>query len=133
LDRNSGQAATQWSSLPLTSGLFGFALRRANSSVCFSISSGVIFGGSTLDRSQKYLLGVFLDELPSCQRARETLVRKRYQSFWKAFPTVKVADTLLINRAFFHRNGNPRFVHSSAFVAGYQDAVLSRRVGYSGR
>jgi hypothetical protein len=68
-----------------------------NSSVRFSISSGVIFGGSTLDRNQEYLLCVFLEKLSSCQRARETLVRKRCQRFWKALPTVKPADTLLIN------------------------------------
>src|SRR4029077_207472 len=121
LDRNFGQAATQWSSLPLTSGLFGFALRSANSSVRFSISSGVIFGGSTLDRNQEYLLCVFLDKLSSCQRARETLVRKRCQRFWKALPTVKATDIVLLNRTVFHRNGNSRFVHSSAFVARYKN------------
>jgi hypothetical protein len=102
--------------------------------VRFSISSRVLLGdASTLDRNQEYLLCVFLDKLPSCQLTRETLVRKRCQRFWKAFPTVKVADTLLINGAVFYRNGNPRSVHSSALVARYKDTVLIRRVTYSGR
>jgi hypothetical protein len=94
--------------------------------VRLSISSRVILAGGTLDWNQEYLLCVLLDKLPSCQWARETLVTKRCQRFGKAFPAVKVTDTLLITGAVFHRNGNPGFVHSSAFVAKYKDAVLSR-------
>ena len=90
------------------------------------LRSGILGGGSTLDRNQEYLLGVFLDKLPSCQRTRKTLVRKRCQRFRKAFPTIKVADTVLPNRTVFHRNGKPGFVHSSAFVARYKDAVRRR-------
>jgi hypothetical protein len=58
--------------------------------------------------------------------AREISAGKTCEVFWKAFPSVKVADALLINGAVFHRNGNPRFVHPSAFVASCKDAVLSR-------
>jgi hypothetical protein len=58
--------------------------------------------------------------------ACENSAGKSCQAFWKAFPIEKVADTLLINGAVFDRNGNPRFVHSTAFVARCKDAVLSR-------
>jgi hypothetical protein len=93
----------------------------------FSISSRVILGsGLTLDRNQEYLLCVFLDKLPPRQVACESSAGKSYEAFWKAFPIVKVADTLLINGAAFDRNGNPCFVHPSAFVARCKDAVLSR-------
>src|SRR5215475_10935429 len=101
--------------------------RRVSLAVRFSISSRVILaGGSTLDWNQEYLLCVLLDRLPSCHWARETLIRKRCQRFWNAFSPVKITDTLLIMGSIFHRNRNPGFVHSSAFVARYQDAVLSR-------
>src|SRR5262245_7941353 len=101
--------------------------RRVSLSVRLSISSPVIHaGGSTLAWNQEYLLCVLLDKLSSRQWARKTLARKRCQRFWKVFPAVKVTDTLLIMGAVFYRNRNPGFVHLSAFVARYQDAVLSR-------
>jgi hypothetical protein len=103
---------------------------RANSSMPSSIFSVVIFGTQlTLDRNQEYLLCVFLDELPPCQVACENSAGKSYKAFWKAFPIVKVADTLLIKGAVFDRNANPRFVHPSAFVARCKDAVLVARSG----
>lgn len=93
----------------------------------FSISSRLILAsGLTLDRNQKYLLCVFLDKLPPRQVACEKSARKSCDAFWKAFPVVKVADTSLINGAAFEHNGHPRFVHPSAFVARYKDAVLNR-------
>jgi hypothetical protein len=75
---------------------------------------------------------VFLDKLPSRQVARENSAGKTGEAFWKTFAIVKIADALFINRAVFHRNGNARFVHTSAFVARSEDAELTRRVARSG-
>jgi hypothetical protein len=75
---------------------------------------------------------VFLDKLPPRQVARENSVGKTCEAFWKTFAIVKIADALFINGAVFHRNGNARFVHTSAFVARSEDAELTRRVVRSG-
>jgi hypothetical protein len=74
------------------------------------------------------LLRVFLDKLPSRQVARENSAGKTCEAFWKTFAIVKITDALLTNGAVFHRNGNARFVHTSAFVARSEDAELTRRV-----
>jgi hypothetical protein len=78
------------------------------------------------------LLRVFLDKLPPGQVAREDSAGKTCEAFWKTLAIVKVADTLFINGAIFDGNGNPRFVHPSAFVARSKDAELTRRVVRSG-
>jgi hypothetical protein len=75
--------------------------------------------------NQKYLLRVLLDKLPSCKRARKSLVGKTRQCFWKVFSIVKVADALLVNGAILDRDGNPCFVDPSAFVARCKNVVLS--------
>jgi hypothetical protein len=81
-------------------------------------------GGLALTWNQKDLVVVFLNRLPSCLRAGDTIVAKVCKALGKGFPIVQVADALSIRGAIFHYNRNPHLMLAATFVARNEDPVL---------
>lgn len=67
---------------------------------------------------------VFLRGLPPRLGARNAGVGEVCEVFWQTFPIVEVADALLGNGAILHRDRDPHFMDSSAFVAIDENAIL---------